>query len=685
MSMNAIRRSMEVWAVAGVLCLLAGPSAAALPVSLDQVPIPRPERTGTPGKIQGGTHDLAEIIPPQGEAAAIRLGKALFWDMQVGSGGDLACASCHFKAGTDDRVTNTLNLGADGTFEVGGPNHTLTAGDFPFRKLVDPDNRGTGGVDPNDPAVLSDADDVVGAQGVPRTLFSGLRDGSPEDAGNPEKDRVFHQMRRNARQVTGRNTPSTINAVFNFANFLDGRANHFFNGVNPFGPQDPNARVWVDEGAGLTQERLLLNNSSLASQAVGPPNNEVEMAWLGRSFPELGRKMLGLQPLALQVVHRDDSVLGTLANTRATGNPAATGLATTYGDLIRAAFAPRFWQSSSLTPEGFTQMEANFSLFFGLAVQMYESTLVSDDTPFDRFLLGDVNAMTDRQLRGMNIFFSGRAGCSDCHLGPELTGASITRLLDPGEAGLIEVMPMADGLNANYDLGFYNIGVRPSAEDRGRGGKTPFGNPLAFSRHAVLNAGLATGNDDIGFLNFDPAFAPSPGCIPDPLANPPRLCPPVGIARVAVEGAFKVPGLRNVELTGPYFHNGGTLTLRQAVEFYDRGGDFNEANRADLDPVIRAIGLADEDVDALVDFLLALTDERVRQEAAPFDHPEIRIPDGHGHLGQGHPKRHGGTALETRFRTIPAVGAAGRAAQGLPPLRPFLWDGTEDFHFKPSF
>lgn len=684
MAKNTVRRAMRAWAVAGALCALAGPATAAIPVSLDQVPIPRPEKSGTPGKIQGGTHDLAEIIPPQSEAAAIQLGKALFWDMQVGSGGDVACASCHFKAGTDDRVTNTLNPGADGALEVGGPNDTLAVGDFPFRKLVDPDNRGGGGLlDPNDPAVLSDADDVVGAQGVPRTRFTGLREGSAQDQGAPQKDRLFHQMRRNTRQVTGRNTPSTLNAVFNFANFWDGRANHFFNGVNPFGPQAPNARVWVDDGAGLAQERMLLNNSSLASQAVGPPNNEVEMAWLGRSFPELGRKMLGLVPLGRQVVHRDDSVLGSLANTRVTGNAAAPGLATTYGDLIRAAFAPRFWQSSATTPEGFTQMEANFSLFFGLAIQMYESTLVSDDTPFDRFLLGDVNAMTDRQLRGMNIFFSGQAGCSDCHLGPELTGASITRLLDPAEAGLIEVMPMADGLNANYDLGFYNIGVRPSAEDRGRGGKTPFGSPLAFSRHAVLNAGLVTGNEDIGFLNFDPAFAPSPGCVPDPLANPPRLCPPVGIARVAVEGSFKVPGLRNVELTGPYFHNGGMLTLRQAVEFYDRGGDFNEANRADLDPVIRVIGLAPDNVDAMVDFLLSLTDERVRQEAAPFDHPELRIPDGHTPAVDGNPKRHAGTPLATRYRTIPAVGAAGRAAQALPPVAPFLWDGTATFHFQP--
>jgi cytochrome c peroxidase len=41
--------------------------------------------------------------------AAVQLGKALFWDMQVGSDGVQACASCHFHAGTDNRTKNALN------------------------------------------------------------------------------------------------------------------------------------------------------------------------------------------------------------------------------------------------------------------------------------------------------------------------------------------------------------------------------------------------------------------------------------------------------------------------------------------------------------------------------------------------------------------------------------------------
>ena len=56
-------------------------------------------------------------------------------------------------------------------------------------------------------------------------------------------------------------------------------------------------------------------------------------------------------------------------------------------------------------------MEYNFSLFFGLAVQVYEATLVSDDTPFDRFLRDPANApLSPAAERGRQVFFNVNAG-----------------------------------------------------------------------------------------------------------------------------------------------------------------------------------------------------------------------------------------------------------------------------------
>ena len=102
--------------------------------------------------------------------------------------------------------------------------------------------------------------------------------------------------------------------------------------------------------------------------------------------------------------------------------------------------------------------------------------------------------------------------------------------------------------------------------------------------------------------------------------------------RVLRDGAFKAPQLRDVELTGPYFHNGGTLTLRQVVDFYTRGGDFPITNAAHRDFLLTNLdieaqsNLSEEEKVALVDFLLELTDDRVAFDRAPFDHPEVIIP-----------------------------------------------------------
>jgi hypothetical protein len=54
--------------------------------------------------------------------------------------------------------------------------------------------------------------------------------------------------------------------------------------------------------------------------------------------------------------------------------------------------------------------------------------------------------------------------------------------------------------------------------------------------------------------------------------------------RVLRNGAFKAPPVRNVEMTGPYFHSGSFLTLRQVVDFYFEGGDFPVTNAHSRDP-----------------------------------------------------------------------------------------------------
>ncbi|MDB5905524.1 MAG: Di-heme cytochrome c peroxidase [Betaproteobacteria bacterium] len=610
----------------------AAPDAVRPLGSLKTVAVPKPS-------------NLRDFV--RNEAAAIALGKALFWDMQVGSDGVQACASCHFHAGADSRSKNQLNPGSSAggfSFEIGTPNYQLKATDFPFHRLADPDDRLS--------VVQSDSNDIASSQGVFMSTFIDVVRGSPQDLVTQQYDAVWNVQGTTVRRVAGRNTPSNINAVFNFRNFWDGRAKNDFNGVNPFGSRDPEAYILkAPDQYNLQKVQVSLDNSSLASQAVGPALSPVEMSAEGRIFQKIGRKLgkkMGhLRPLDTQLVAPDDSVLGPLSNYP------KPGIKADYTSMVQAAFQPVWWQSKLivtvdangdplswarpdrvLETDEYTQLEYNFSLFWGIAIQMYEATLVANDTPFDKFMEGNTAALTTEQQLGLQIF-QNKGRCANCHGGPELTNASVANVRDQR----IERMTMGDGGIAAYDNGFYNIGVRPTSQDPGVGGFDPFGTPLSDSRLAVL--GLFT----------DPM--PSPAIVPG--------------ERVVADGAFKVPGLRNVELTAPYFHNGGQRTLLQVVEFYNRGGDFHENNIDNLDPDVQRLGLTTVEKNALVAFLRGLTDERVRSHRAPFDHPQLFVSN--GHPGDQNAVTNDGTGKATdQLREIPVVGARGYST----PLPNFL-------------
>ena len=66
------------------------------------------------------------------------------------------------------------------------------------------------------------------------------------------------------------------------------------------------------------------------------------------------------------------------------------------------------------------EIEANFPLFWGMAIEMYEAKLISDQTPYDRFLEGNDDALTPEQYQGL-MLFNGKAGCMDCHFGAQLS------------------------------------------------------------------------------------------------------------------------------------------------------------------------------------------------------------------------------------------------------------------------
>ncbi|HEY2360326.1 MAG TPA: cytochrome c peroxidase [Candidatus Angelobacter sp.] len=584
--------------------------------SLKTVPVPGPTAA-----------ELNDLV--RDKAAAIALGKAFFWEMQFGSDGFTACATCHFNAGADSRTMNQADPGlrrvdsngnpsADSTiFHPGfGPNHQLSVSDFPLHKLAD--------ITRSNSAVLSDNNNIVGSQGVLRNNFNDVILGlGPEDE-TSVADPVWSiadpsGAPLNVRRSTPRNAPPVINAVFNYRNFWDGRAQNTFNGVNPFGTGDPNASLLQTDASSLDivhEVTLHLSNSALASQAVGPPGSDVEMSATGRPFVKMGKKMLSVTPLVLQQVSPSDSVLGSLS-----AYP-FTGLNSDYVSMIQAAFQPRWWSSDvivdsnsqflhlgrAMNTDEYSQMEYNFSMFWGVAIQMYESTLVSDSSRFDQFMEGNRGALSALEQRGLDRF-QGKGGCTNCHNGGEFTDATVSNV---ASRGVVELLPSGRW----HDVGFHNIGVRPTDDDMGIAASDPSG--LASLSAAQLAS--------MGQLAGTPV--------------------PAGAA-VSVRGAVKTPSLRNVELTAPYFLNGGQASLDQLVDFYSRGGDFPSV---DVDPNLKRAGFSADDKAAVVAFLKSLTDERVRSQSAPFDHPSLIVPNGMVTTNG---------VLNEQTITIPATGAGG--------------------------
>ena len=543
--------------------------------------------------------NLADYV--QDRTALIVLGKALFWDVQAGSDGRTACATCHFHAGGDHRSQNQLASPASLTGAI-PPNLLLALNDFPFRKLSDANN--------NRSAVLQNKRQVAGSAGVVhRNFFGSIAEASEEDGVDIAGEAAFSINGIRVRQVTARNTPSVINAVFNVRNFWDGRAQSLFNGGTPFGDSDPGLHATVWKNDQLTQTKVRLANSSLASQAVGPALSSTEMSYEGRNWPLFAKKMLNLTPLGRQKVADNDSVLGELAN------PEGNGLNAQYTALIRTAFQPEYWSSPTpvdVSGTSFTQMESNFALFWGLAIQAYESTLVSNDSPFDRFMEGNTQALTNFEQQGLQEFRGGGSQCTQCHQGGEFTAASYSN---------------TRRVNANTNdpqaMGFFRTGVSQISEDVGLAGKDAFGVALFPNARAGSSA-----------------------------------------------GSFKSPGLRNVELTGPYFHDGSQATLEQVLDFYGRNGDF--PGDGNLGNGIGQIRLTTQEKSQMVSFLKALTDERVRFEKAPFDHPALCVPIGHAELSPGvlqldnSDPRFALSALD-KWALVPAVGKNGSTA----PLQTF--------------
>ncbi len=180
----------------------------------------------------------------------------MFWDVRFSSDQKVACATCHYAAGSDHRTRSTVTMPVNFGFHFPWPAlNSAKTGYAPYRlagqdltsgsdELIEGLSRGI-----FDPASLIGfkTREVIGSQGVPHRRFV-RNDGGQEvsekivytgnNANSQEEFRFFArvaELEGEFRQVTQRNAGTVINSVFNSRNFHDSRASFVFNGRTSWG------------------------------------------------------------------------------------------------------------------------------------------------------------------------------------------------------------------------------------------------------------------------------------------------------------------------------------------------------------------------------------------------------------------------------------------------------------------
>lgn len=243
---------------------------------------------------------------------------------------------------------------------------------------------------------------------------------------------------------------------------------------------------------------------------------------------------------------------GEVPSLEAQAKSAITGNLAGNGDTVmieeRLALIPDYVAHFK---EAFGVGEPTFDLVLKAIASFERAEMISRDSPFDEYLAGDEDALSDDAKKGLALF-NGKARCIACHNGPLMSDEDY-HFLDLPQNKLFEIDPLRQvalryqhyirGVpeevyrNADSDLGLYYITKKDS--DRGR---------------------------------------------------------------------FRTPSLRYLEYTAPYMHNGVFGTVEDVIDFYDQGGG-DDPNQS---PLIQPLHLTEDEKFELAEFLYSLSGSEIR-------------------------------------------------------------------------
>ena len=187
------------------------------------------------------------------------------------------------------------------------------------------------------------------------------------------------------------------------------------------------------------------------------------------------------------------------------------------------------------------------------AMAAFERWLSQPNTPFDKFMKGDKNAISEKAKKGKSLF-EGKANCIECHNGPIFT-----------------------------DEKFYDIGVA---------------DPPEFEENGIQQVTFRYQNYAKGSHEEDYRTAKSDRGIYFKQKRKEDM------------GKFRTPPLRYTKYTAPYMHNGTLFTLEEVIDFYDKADGVDRwGNKT---KIIKPLNLTKEEKESLKEFLLTLSGEEIR-------------------------------------------------------------------------
>lgn len=206
------------------------------------------------------------------------------------------------------------------------------------------------------------------------------------------------------------------------------------------------------------------------------------------------------------------------------------------------------------------------------ALSAFQRTLTSTDSPVDRYLRGEEDALDEAQVRGMDLF-NGKARCIMCHNGKLASDEKFYNLGLPRQPLFSNIAKNQIGFRSqNYGAGLPEEMFRKTKSDLG----------LYHRTHNHEDAGL-----------------------------------------------FRTQPLRFIEYTPPYYHNGVMDDLFEVVEFYNQGGgedyilkDFGYSTKTDR---LKELNLSDDEMDDLVAFLEGFSGPEILVQIPLLPKPPERV------------------------------------------------------------